>query len=277
MDYPDTTNSSDVPEENISAVFMTSVEKVPVDWTDSVVVLLKASAMGLIILGSIFGNLLVITSVCRCRKLRIITNYFIVSLAFADLLVALGAMCFNASVEITGKWMFGYHMCDVYNSIDVYFSTASLLHLCCISIDRYYAIVMPFQYQRKITKRTVCCMLTVVWTAPLSISFLPIFMGWYTTTENLKNRPKNPDVCIFIVNKYYAVVSSSVSFWIPAIIILCLYWRIYKEADKQEKSLYKNNILLSTMDHMRGVASSDHSKYTYTYAQTYINAYTHFL
>lgn len=67
---------------------------------------------------------------------RVITNYFVVSLAMADMLVALCAMTFNASVELSGKWLFGPFMCDVWNSLDVYFSTASILHLCCISVDR---------------------------------------------------------------------------------------------------------------------------------------------
>lgn len=68
---------------------------------------------------------------------RVITNYFVVSLAMADMLVALCAMTFNASVEIFGRWLFGAFMCDVWNSFDVYFSTVSILHLCCISVDRW--------------------------------------------------------------------------------------------------------------------------------------------
>lgn len=64
----------------------------------------------------------------------------------ADMLVALCAMTFNASVEFSGRWLFGSTMCDVWNSLDVYFSTASILHLCCISVDRYYAIVQPLDY-----------------------------------------------------------------------------------------------------------------------------------
>lgn len=73
-----------------------------------------------------------------CFVHRVITNYFVVSLAMADMLVALCAMTFNASVELSGgKWMFGPFMCNVYNSLDVYFSTASILHLCCISVDRW--------------------------------------------------------------------------------------------------------------------------------------------
>lgn len=82
-----------------------------VDWFLTLMLIVKTFLMGLIIAASIFGNLLVIISVARFRKLRIITNYFVVSLAMADILVALVAMGFNASVIIFGQWMFGYAMC----------------------------------------------------------------------------------------------------------------------------------------------------------------------
>lgn len=87
-----------------------------VDWLLTLTLVVKTCLMGLIIAASIFGNLLVIISVARFRKLRIITNYFVVSLAMADILVALVAMGFNASVIIFGRWMFGYAMCKFVNS-----------------------------------------------------------------------------------------------------------------------------------------------------------------
>jgi len=189
------------------------------------VLVLKTVAMCSIILCAVLGNALVVISVVRHRKLRIITNYYVVSLAFADFLVALCAMSFNASVEITGKWMFGYVMCDVWNSLDVYFSTASILHLCCISVDRYYAIVSPLQYPITMTQRTVLYMLLNVWTLPALISFLPIFFGWYTTAEHQAFRRKNPMSCVFVVNRYYAIISSSVSFWIPGVVMIVMYYR----------------------------------------------------
>lgn len=105
-------------------------------WSDVLTLALKSLIFGTIIVGAVLGNALVIISVQRNRKLRVITNYFVVSLAMADMLVALCAMTFNASVELSGRWLFGAFMCNVYNSLDVYFSTASILHLCCISVDR---------------------------------------------------------------------------------------------------------------------------------------------
>lgn len=197
--------------------------------------------MAAIIIASIFGNLLVIISVSRNRKLRVITNYFVVSLAFADMLVAMFAMTFNASVQIFETWLFGYFMCDVWNSLDVYFSTASILHLCCISVDRYYAIVRPLKYPSSMTKKVVAVMICATWISPAIISFVPIFMGWYTTYENQLFRKEHKDICEFRVNKPYAVISSSISFWIPCTIMIFTYLAIFREANKQEKELYSRH------------------------------------
>ncbi|XP_058467602.1 probable serine/threonine-protein kinase ndrD isoform X2 [Malaya genurostris] len=167
----------------------------------------------------------------------------------ADMLVALCAMTFNASVELSGRWLFGPFMCDVWNSLDVYFSTASILHLCCISVDRYFAIVRPLEYPLYMTQRTVGFMLANVWMLPALISFTPIFLGWYTTAEHLETLKDNPELCIFVVNKSYALISSSISFWIPGIVMVTMYYRIYKEAVRQRKALSRtsSNILLNSV------------------------------
>lgn len=151
--------------------------------------------MGTIIITAVLGNMLVIASVRRHRRLRVVTNCYVVSLAAADLLVAICAMTFNASVELSGgKWLFGALMCNLWNSLDVYFSTASILHLCCISVDRYYAIVSPLEYTLIMRQSTVGCMLGSAWILPALISFIPIFMGWYTTKEHLDYMVKHPEV-----------------------------------------------------------------------------------
>lgn len=202
------------------------------------VVVLKAVAMTLIMGAAIVGNSLVIISVKKFEKLRgRVTNYFIVSLAFADIVVAILVMPFNASQEITGKWLFGRAMCDIFNSNDVLFSTASILHLCCISVDRYIAINYPLQYDSKMTKRCACAMILTTWVASVLISYIPIHAQFYTTNEHFKLLEQNPDSCTFQVNRIYAVVSSSVSFWIPCTIMIFVYFRIFITARRQEKRI----------------------------------------
>ena len=219
-------------------------------WQALLLLSVKGTIMGVIIFAALFGNLLVIVSVMRHRKLRVITNYFVVSLALADMLVAIMAMGFNASVELTGGvWLFGYFMCDVWNSMDVYFSSASILHLCCISVDRYYAIVRPLQYPITMTHRTVSFMLANVWILPGLISFVPIFAGWYTTDKHQEFREDHPEVCNFVVNRYYVIISSCVSFWVPGVVMVTMYYRIFKEAVRQRKALSRtsSNIILNSI------------------------------
>lgn len=136
QNFSDLWPSGDQPEDSANETAIGTPATVLLLWSDVLTLCLKSLIFGTIILGAVLGNALVIISVQRNRKLRVITNYFVVSLAMADMLVALCAMTFNASVELSGRWLFGTFMCNVYNSLDVYFSTASILHLCCISVDR---------------------------------------------------------------------------------------------------------------------------------------------
>jgi len=166
----------------------------------------KALAMTTIIVAAICGNMLVIISALRFERLRIIANSFLVSLAVADLLVALLVMPFNALQQVAGRWPFGSVVCDIFNANDVLFSTASLLHLCCVSVDRYVAVTDPFGYERHMTVRRVVAMLTCLWTASALLGHLPIHLGWYrdwSETDILIDDCY--DVCEFNVNRVYGI------------------------------------------------------------------------
>ncbi|KAF2980987.1 hypothetical protein EK904_000933 [Melospiza melodia maxima] len=130
--------------------------------------ILLLSFVSAVILMAILGNLLVMVAVCRDRQLRKIkTNYFIVSLAFADLLVSVLVMPFGAMELVQDNWIYGEMFCLVRTSLDVLLTTASILHLCCISLDR-----------NKMTPLRIALMLGGCWVIPTFISFLPIMQGW---------------------------------------------------------------------------------------------------
>ncbi|NXH42425.1 5HT4R protein, partial [Dicaeum eximium] len=196
------------------------------------------SFISAVILMAILGNLLVMVAVCRDRQLRKIkTNYFIVSLAFADLLVSVLVMPFGAMELVQDNWIYGEMFCLVRTSLDVLLTTASILHLCCISLDRYYAICcQPLVYRNKMTPLRIAVMLGGCWVIPTFISFLPIMQGWNSIgiidliQQRQFNKASNSTYCIFMVNKPYAITCSVVAFYIPFLLMVLAYHRIYVTA-----------------------------------------------
>uniref|UniRef100_A0A8C4X234 5-hydroxytryptamine receptor 4 n=1 Tax=Eptatretus burgeri TaxID=7764 RepID=A0A8C4X234_EPTBU len=187
-----------------------------------------------IILIAVLGNLLVILSVLFNRQLRKIkTHFFVVSLATADLLVALVVMPFGAIELAIGGWPFGQTFCLIRTSFDVMFTTASIMHLCCIALDRYYAICCkPLVYQNKMTPLRLVWMLGACWVLPSMISFIPIMNGWNAIGIEwlIAEREANSTQCVFVVNQVYAVTCSSVAFYIPFVLMTVAYQRIYVTA-----------------------------------------------
>ncbi|XP_074220959.1 D(3) dopamine receptor [Camelus bactrianus] len=174
-----------------------------------------------LILAIVFGNGLVCVAVLRERALQTTTNYLVVSLAVADLLVATLVMPWVVYLEVTGGvWTFSRVCCDVFVTLDVMMCTASILNLCAISIDRYTAVVMPVHYQHGTGQgscRRVALMITAVWVLAFAVS-CPLLFGFNTTGD--------PSVCS-ISNPDFVLYSSVVSFYLPFGVTVLVYARIY--------------------------------------------------
>eukprot|EP00061_Rhincodon_typus_P004164 g21883.t1 len=92
--------------------------------------------LSIITVWTVAGNSLVIISVCIVKKLRQPSNYLVVSLAAADLSVAVAVMPFVIITDLVGgEWLFGKVFCNVFIAMDVMCCTASIMTLCVISVD----------------------------------------------------------------------------------------------------------------------------------------------
>ncbi|XP_023292644.2 dopamine receptor 2 [Lucilia cuprina] len=133
----------------------------------------------LLILVTVVGNTLVILAVLTTRRLRTVTNCFVLNLAITDWLVGTCVMPPAVIHYIAeGVWRFGWILCDIWISLDVLLCTASILSLCAISLDRYLAVTQPLTYSKnRRTKRLALFMIFIVWVTALSIT-CPPYLGW---------------------------------------------------------------------------------------------------
>ncbi|KAM7346132.1 5-hydroxytryptamine (serotonin) receptor 1A isoform 1-T3 [Cochliomyia hominivorax] len=184
--------------------------------------------LGLMILITIIGNVFVIAAIILERNLQNVANYLVASLAVADLFVACLVMPLGAVYEISQGWILGPELCDIWTSIDVLCCTASILHLVAIAVDRYWAVT-NIDYIHSRTSRRVFLMIFFVWTAAVIVSLAPQF-GW-----------KDPDYlqrieqqkCMVSQDIAYQIFATCCTFYVPLLVILFLYWKIYQTARKR--------------------------------------------
>uniref|UniRef100_A0A3Q3IK37 G-protein coupled receptors family 1 profile domain-containing protein n=1 Tax=Monopterus albus TaxID=43700 RepID=A0A3Q3IK37_MONAL len=135
---------------------------------------------------AIIGNFLVCLAITRNKKLRTVTNYFLVSLAVSDILVGLVAIpC--AMLTDLGRPHHNLPLCLVL--LSMLMALTSILSLLAVAAERYMAILLPFQYQHVMSPRNAHLALLVTWGLGAISGTVPL-MNW-------NRQPAHADYCIF--------------------------------------------------------------------------------
>ena len=125
----------------------------------------------------VVGNMLVIIAIATEKSLKNITNWFIASLAVADLLLGLLIMPFSLANLLMGYWIFGDLWCELHSAVDVLLTTASINNICLISLDRYWSITHAVAYLQTRTPKRSAFMIVFVWVFSGLVSIPPL-LGW---------------------------------------------------------------------------------------------------
>ncbi|XP_022237965.1 probable muscarinic acetylcholine receptor gar-2 [Limulus polyphemus] len=170
-----------------------------------------------IIVSTIVGNSLVCVAISKERRLQNMTNYFLMSLAVTDLMVALLVMPVATVILMEGYFPLPPVYCLAWVSLDVLFCTCSIMHLCTISVDRYLSLRYPMKFGRNKTKRRVILKLCIVWLLSVAMS-LPLGMLYEKDSQSVIQN----GVCNTL-DPVFAVVGSVISFFIPLLIMVTTY------------------------------------------------------
>uniref|UniRef100_A0A8D8I9N4 5-hydroxytryptamine receptor 2A n=1 Tax=Culex pipiens TaxID=7175 RepID=A0A8D8I9N4_CULPI len=170
-----------------------------------------------LVFGTAAGNILVCLAIVWERRLQNVTNYFLMSLAITDLMVALSVMPLGILTLVRGYFPLQSEYCLVWICLDVLFCTASIMHLCTISVDRYLSLRYPMRFGRNKTRKRVVLKISFVWLLSIAMS-LPLSLMYSKNHASVlvEGTCQIPD-------PVYKLVGSIVCFYIPLAVMLITY------------------------------------------------------
>ncbi|KAM9301466.1 muscarinic acetylcholine receptor M1 [Gastrophryne carolinensis] len=184
---------------------------------------------------TVVGNVLVFLAFKVNSDLKTVNNYFILSLACADVIIGAISMNLYTTYIIMGRWALGNVSCDLWLALDYVSSNASVMNLLIISFDRYFSITRPLTYRAKRTPRRAAIMIGLAWIISF-VLWAPAILCWQYIVGK---RTVEPNECYiqFFSEPIITFGTAIAAFYLPVTIMIILYWRIYRETENRSREL----------------------------------------
>ncbi|KAG9282309.1 trace amine-associated receptor 1-like, partial [Astyanax mexicanus] len=200
---------------------------------------------GSVVILTVLGNLFVIITILHFKQLHMPTNFLVLSLAVTDLLLGSIVMPPGMLRSVETCWYLGPLFCKIHSSVGIMLCTSSIINLSFISIDRYYAVCHPLFVS------TVVGFVIIF----LELNILGIEEFYY---ENIACEGR----CVFFQSAASSTASSVLSFYVPGVVMLAIYLKIFRVAQKQAKSIQDSKC----KNNMNSLLSKEERKATKTLA-----------
>lgn len=193
---------------------------------DSVV---KMVLIAFILCVSLFGNVVVLLVFQRKPQLLHVANRFVLNLLLADLLQTVLVMPFALAATVPGVWPLDARLCQALVVLMHLFAFAGVNTIIVVSVDRYLAIIHPLSYPTRMTPHLGTNLIVCTWVLSLLQSTPPLY-GWGTIDFDRRYK-----VCsvVWSSSLSYSIMVSTLSFWLPVIIMLGCYWMVFRAARRQ--------------------------------------------
>ncbi|KAF7664023.1 hypothetical protein LDENG_00191960 [Lucifuga dentata] len=194
-----------------------------------------ATVSAIVSLITVVGNVLVMLSFKVNSQLKTVNNYYLLSLAFADLIIGVLSMNLYTTYILMGYWSLGNLACDLWLALDYVASNASVMNLLAISFDRYFSITRPLTYRAKRTPKRAAIMIGLAWLVSFVLWAPPILCWQYFV--GARTVPQDQCQIQFLTQPVITFGTAIAAFYIPVSVMTILYCRIYKETQKRTKDL----------------------------------------
>lgn len=126
-------------------------------------VIIHTSVLTLTTILSLTGNFLICLAFCRNRRVRTITNFYVMSLAVSDLLLA--TVFFPSHLVASGlrRWPFSYDFCQFTGFLTQFWAQLSLCILAVASINRYFCVAKPNKYPVYFSRKKTVVSILFIW------------------------------------------------------------------------------------------------------------------
>ncbi|KAG9335453.1 hypothetical protein JZ751_004582 [Albula glossodonta] len=177
--------------------------------------------LGVLWLVSVFGNALVCLVIHRSRRTQSTTNYFVVSMACADLLLSLGWAPFTLLQVASGQWLLSNTACRAVRYIQHLAPGVQVYVLLSICVDRFYTIVYPLSF--KVSREKAKRMIAASWV--LDAAFVSPCLFFYGSNPEGHCNFFLPDTWDGIA---YGIAHLVLGYLLPTVLIVLFYQRVVK-------------------------------------------------
>ena len=203
------------------------------------------------------GQLLVFIIIYYDKRLQTPNNYYVISLASADLLIALISMPVWTIFTTLNYWPFSLLFCDIWNSLDHVLCLISIHTIVFISVERYKSVSNPIKHRVFLTGKRMKICLGIIWIINWIFWFLYIFI-----TEYFYGQIRDPEDCnaSYLKSPIFAIGFGTLGLSFPVFITALIYifiFRIARRAGVIKPKLNKSQSLGSFADPSEATSQTD--------------------